>query len=374
MKETSGKRNAKVEAGNSEARGASISPAVSDERMDAAALAHLPEHLAAAVKKRWKCYRKELKGCKKKFSEKGVHQFRVETRRLLSLIELLAPFLLPDRVNKIRACLKRHLDIFDDLRDTHVQFLLTRKWCQRFPEASAFEGHLRKREKWVHRQTLKDIKKVKIKRLARLIGASRKDLKALIETTRTPALRDSRSAPQDHSIAPRGNALLAKGTPGTLLLREVDSAFQRTSELRARVDPAKTKTIHCTRVAFKRFRYMVETLAAFLKIVPPGKLASMHRYQTLMGEVQDLEVLIRAFEKFDRKKKLQEPTRSLSANGESGRPHRKSFRDELLRRRQRFIERYLTRADELDTFWPSFTQKRIRSDRKPVPADIESHR
>jgi len=357
MKETSGKGNLVVESGSLERPAVLIAPGSWSDGDQTAALARLPEHLATAVRKRWKCYRRELKGCQKKFSEKGVHQFRVETRRLLSLIELLAPFLPVARVNKIRVCLKRHLDTFDNLRDAHVQLSLTRKWCNRFAEASALEEYLKKREKRVHRQTLKDVKRLKTKPLARLINACRKDLKDLMASARTPLLRYSGTATAGHSRSSSLATRFPPAAPGALLLGAVGSAFQHTSDLRARIDPAKTKTIHRTRVAFKRFRYMVETLSAFLPIASPGRLASMRRYQTLMGDVQDLEVLMQSFENFVRKKKLDAGKLALSKNGRTGEQQGKSFRDELLRRRQRLIGRYLTRAGQLDTFWPSLHQK-----------------
>ena len=73
------------------------------------------------LKKHWKRYRRALKRCQQSFSEKAIHASRVETRRLLATIELLAGFLPAARVRKLRRALKRHLDTFDDLRDTQVQ-------------------------------------------------------------------------------------------------------------------------------------------------------------------------------------------------------------------------------------------------------------
>src|SRR5258708_2576008 len=80
-------------------------------------------YLEASLKALWKRYRKDLERCQDKFSEKAVHDSRVATRRLLSLVELLRPFLAQGRLNKVRRALKRHLDTFSDLRDTQVQLL-----------------------------------------------------------------------------------------------------------------------------------------------------------------------------------------------------------------------------------------------------------
>src|ERR1035437_10571147 len=59
-------------------------------------------YLACSLKKQWKRYRKELKRCQNKFSEKAIHAFRVETRRLLSTLELLGGFLPARRVERVQ--------------------------------------------------------------------------------------------------------------------------------------------------------------------------------------------------------------------------------------------------------------------------------
>ncbi len=300
---------------------------------------NLPQHLTATLKNRWKCYRKQLKRCQKKFSEKAVHQFRVESRRLLSLLELTAAFLPAERVEKIRRCLKRHLDTFGDLRDTHVQLQLMKKLCRDYPEAKAFESYLRKREKRVDRRTRKDVQRVKTKPLARLIAACRDDLENRLDLL---AFEVSPRLPAGPSARPpRRGASAALSNPGQVLLDAADQAFRRTLELKGLIDPERTKTIHCTRVAFKKFRYMVETLSAFLPVARPGQLAAMHRYHTLLGDIQDLVVLIQAFDKFDAKKgsKIKQ------------RPG-KDFHETLLRRRHQLIARYLSRSNQLSSFWP----------------------
>lgn len=295
----------------------------------------LPEHLAAALKKRWKCYRKELKRCQKKFSEKAVHQFRVESRRLLSLIELSAAFLPAGRVEKIRRCLKRHLDTFDDLRDIHVQLQLIKKLTKEFPEAAVFESYLRKREKRVDRRTQKDVRGVKTKPLAKLISVCREDLERCLPAMLRAGFPGSGFARLSSRAA----------EPAALLVQSVDLAFQRTLKLKDRIDPERPKTIHCTRIAFKKFRYMVEMLCGFLPVFRPGQMAAMHRYQTLMGDVQDRVVLIGAFDKFRAKKELKtDHAAALSP---------KNFRDALIQSRDRLITRYLDRANQLCSFWPA---------------------
>src|ERR1035438_6403881 len=74
--------------------------------------------LARSLKRHWKRYREQMKRCHRKWSSGGIHAFRAETRRLLSTVELLGGFLPARQVEKARRLLKRHLDVFADLRDT----------------------------------------------------------------------------------------------------------------------------------------------------------------------------------------------------------------------------------------------------------------
>src|SRR2546428_453465 len=58
---------------------------------------HSLRHLDQALRCQWRRYRKALERCQTRSSEKAVHDSRVATRRLLSLVELLQPFLSPGR-------------------------------------------------------------------------------------------------------------------------------------------------------------------------------------------------------------------------------------------------------------------------------------
>jgi len=270
--------------------------------------------LTGSLKQEWKRYRKGLKRCQLKFSEKAVHGFRVEARRLSSILELLAPFLTPGRFQKAQALLKEHLNTFDDLRDTQVQLTAVGKLLRAFPMAESFQEYLEKREARFSRQTRKKIDRVKTRRLGKLLLDCRQDVKSWCAKARHPQAN-------------------------VLLLRSISRAFTRVLSLKRRIRPKDTDTIHCTRVAFKRLRYMVETLADFLPGANPQLFEAMRRYQTMMGDVQDAEVLRRSFDRFLEKKKPEPPT---------ARP----LRQELLARRQFLIQVFLDASDQLLDFWP----------------------
>jgi len=270
--------------------------------------------LAGSLKKQWKCYRKELKRCQKKFSTKAIHDFRVEGRRLLSSAELLGGFVSAGRLRDIQCALKKNLDLFDDLRDTQVQLPAVAGLLRLHPSARSFHSHLRKCEERFAKKTRKRLRRVRTRRLARLVSGYRKAVEARL-----------------------AGCSVQKAT--STLVRCVESAFRRTRRLRAEIDPSDTDTIHGTRVAFKKFRYMMEALAGYLPGVTVSYLERLHAYQTKMGEVQDAQVLVDALDKFLGKKEIE----TAGAN---------RFRDELLRRRRRLIRQYLSAADQLSEFWP----------------------
>jgi inorganic triphosphatase YgiF len=95
-------------------------------------------HLGDSLHTQWLRYRKRLKRCQERFSEDAVHDVRVETRRLLSTIALLGAFIPERDIKKVRRALKRHLDTFDQLRDTQVQLGYVGRMAGTFPDAHAF--------------------------------------------------------------------------------------------------------------------------------------------------------------------------------------------------------------------------------------------
>jgi len=272
------------------------------------------KHLADSLETQWRRYRRRLQRCQERFSEEAVHDSRVETRRLLATVDLSGAFLPDDDLRKARRALKRHLNTFNQLRDTQVQLVYVERMTRAFPAARAFRNWLRKRESVFARQTRKAIKQVRIKRLGRRIARLEEQLRRCRKRT------------------PRASAF-------ETAWRAMDQAFARVARLCRRVAAADSATIHRTRVAFKRFRYMVEALSPLLPAVNDQHRHAMRGYQSMMGDIQDLEVLLATLEEFVRGKKIaDQPARQL--------------REELLRRRQWLIQVYLNAAGKLRDFWP----------------------
>ena len=272
------------------------------------------EQLTVALKTQWKRYRKQLKRCQKEFSEQVVHESRVATRRLLSTVELLAALVGDHRIKKARCALKRHLDAFDDLRDNQVQLLYLGKMRRAFPSARPLHEYLQLRAARLTTGTRRRIQRIKTRRMGQLIARCKAEL-------RRP---DQRRA--------------AHQSPARLI-RAVKVAFARVRRFQERIDPENSTTIHRLRIAFKKFRYMVESLAAFLPVATEKRRAAMQHYQTMMGEIQDIEVLLATLVRFLKKQELAPESVWR-------------FRDELLRRRRWLIRCFLNSADDLREFEP----------------------
>jgi CHAD domain-containing protein len=282
--------------------------------------AELAAHLLDRIKLMRRRYRKRLARCQEEFSEASVHDLRIETRRTLALLDLLRALHFEDSLRKTRKIFKKRLDAFDELRDTQVQLLLLKPLRRDFPEAREFDLVLRRREKRLIGELRREIKRMKHIRLERRIKALEKQV------------RQSAGAKSPE----RTRALAAAA------LRET---FNYVAVLRRRVRRSHTETIHRMRVAFKRFRYVSELLQPLFPRLTLKQLRQMQAYQGLMGNIQDMEVLIAAVKQAVQLALLPE---------QAVRP----LLGELMRRRRGLIDAYMAAADHLFEFEPEkFTGK-----------------
>jgi CHAD domain-containing protein len=292
--------------------------------------AALATHLAESMGKMRRRYRKRLARCQEKFSEGAVHDLRIETRRMLAMLDLLDALRVRDSLKKTRKEFKKRLDAFDELRDTHVQLSLLKPLCRDFPESREFNLLLLGREKDLISQLHHDIEAVKQARLERRLKALEKEL-------RKSAKAKSRKA------------------GGSLAAAALSETFARVVLLRRMVRRNNTKTIHQMRVAFKRFRYMSELLQTMLPRLTKKRLRRMQEYQSMMGNIQDMEVLLAGL-----KQAAAEQCVTDAAM--------RNLRSELRGRRRRLIGVFMDAIDGLFDFDPDTFARRPREKRKPVPA------
>ncbi|MFZ0827102.1 MAG: CHAD domain-containing protein [Verrucomicrobiia bacterium] len=284
------------------------------------------KHLGDSLSTQWQRYRKRLKRCQKHFSEEAVHASRVETRRLLATIELLGAFLPEHDLRKARRALKHHLESFGELRDTQVQLVYVGRMAGTFPDAHAFYDWLRDRKARFIRETRKAVKHIQTRRLGRRLAMFEKEIRH-----------------QRKEITRERAFIIAQ--------RAMNQAFARVARLCRQVQAGDTRTIHRTRIAFKRFRYMVQALAPLLPAVTPDHRRAMRGYQCMMGDIQDMEVLLAALDKFVQKE---------GVNARSARRLKK----ELVRWRRMLIRIYLNAAGRLERFWPPPELRQPKQKRK----------
>lgn len=276
--------------------------------------ARLAVHLAGSVRTARRRFRKRLERCRKHASESAVHELRVETRRLLALLDLLESLHLEGSLKKLRKEFKKRLDDFDELRDTQVQLRLLRPLWDQFPEAQNLRTILRAGEQELISRLGRRIKDTKNARLSRRL----KEIERRLEQSAGAAARDA---------------------SGAVAADAARMVFARVASLRRRARRNAPSTLHRMRVAFKRYRYLNELLQPFLPQLTDDRLERMRLYQGAAGEIQDLEVLL------DRLAALAGERRLRVSEI-------KNLRRELQLRRRLAVEAFLSGIDELNDFRP----------------------
>jgi len=267
-----------------------------------------------AFKLAWRSYRRAFKRCQKKSSRAAVHQMRVDTRRLLAFVDLFDPLLAGDAADRISVLLKQPFKASGRLRDAQVMLCDVERQLGRFPDAKCFKKELQREEKRLGRQLERKLRRTKLKPLKNRVDTLRKELRAAV-----------RQAEERHRLWVR-------------LLESVDRAFANVVARRRSIVPAEPHATHPTRIAFKKFRYMVERLRPWLSHPPAGSAGRLRGHQKLTGDIQDCETLLAALDKFMREEKSE--ARRL-----------RQFRVAVKRDHALFLARYLRRADELLSFW-----------------------
>jgi CHAD domain-containing protein len=286
--------------------------------------------LLDSLHERWRTFRAELKRCQKKPSEEAVHDLRVAMRRLISMLDLLASIYPEGNLWKARRRLKKQLNKFGPLRDAQVQVLSIENMLPSFPELHEFYAYLVKREGKLVQRLDVEVKRVKTGKVKRAIGAATQQIQRLLDT---PAKQRKRR---------------------TAAIRTVDTAFNTVVQRKLAINPSDSAAIHRMRVAFKKFRYMVESLAPMLDGVTRKRLKAMNAFQSSMGDIQDAEVLLTHATAFARKRGRESETPLARAL------------EELARRRTMLCESFLKSADTLFTFWQPMSSRR-RLDAVPEP-------
>lgn len=270
----------------------------------------------ASFDERWDDYRKRFKAARRDVSEETVHDLRVSARRFLALLGIMRSLEKRPRVKKVRRFVKKQLDQLDQLHDAQVMLQEITERAASLHELDAFCQYLARRTKRLERKAHKRIR------------ASRpSELKPMVKRIRGVA--------EKHSEAP---ALLDR------LSGAVDEAHAATVEAFAALNPEDPATIHRVRIAFKKFRYMIETIRPLLPGYPEGYLERMHEYQDAMGRIRDTTVLVDSLEKYEQK---SSKSHGPEAHTFDAAPAKLIYEQRLTD----LIRSYMERKDEFNMFW-----------------------
>jgi len=280
---------------------------VTPETEDNSSTFLINQFLLDALDERWKNYRAELKRCRTEFSNEAVHDLRASARRILAFIQLMNYISPRPRLQKLSRAFKDQLDEFDQLRDTQVILADVSETLQQLPQLHEFEVYLQDVEKGLLKTLRKKLKVIDLFDVSKRIRRLHSSLKGESDN----------------------NLILP-------ILQAVDDAFLLTKQRQNWINPAAATTIHRVRLGFKTFRYMVEIVHPLVNDFPSENLKLMHEYQSLMGEIQDVEVIMQA---------LAESPLSISTfDPEPVRHYYERCHAEA-------ISAYLEVKDQLDTFW-----------------------
>ena len=285
--------------------------------------------LMRAVEGRWHRVAAELHRNRRRCTEPGIHDLRVATRRLLAAVDL-ADAVLPGEVGPgCRRVLRRCLRSFSSLRDCHVRILTLRGLSRRFTVCRPMLREAGVLEKELIRNAGRVIVRFDTAAFEREISAIALALASLEDT---PA-RTSAAA--------------------TVLAGVAAKKYLRVEARERKLTAGTTKTIHRLRVAFKDYRYAMEALRPVFPAVGKTHLKAMNAFQDMMGEIQDIEMLIAAVGKFAVTRGASFPASVLN------------LQRHLAGRRLALVGSFMKRAEAVTQFWPHGSSRVSQASRPP---------
>lgn len=269
-----------------------------------------------AVEQHWDKYRKQFKSGRREISEESIHDLRVAAREFQALLRILQALDPHPRVKKIRRFLGKQLDRLNEVHDAQVMLQEADRRMESLPQLGPFRDYLQAGAGKLASAARKYIRKSKPS-----------DLKKRVKRVRKVARKHS----DDEQLVEH-------------LLQVVDAAYAKTNEALTELNAADPATIHRVRIAFKEFRYMIETIRPFLPDYPESYPDRMHDYQDAMGKVRDTTVFLN---------KLKEFEQDLQQRGQGQAPAFDSNPVELFyqKRLDEVIQAYFQREEEFSSFW-----------------------
>lgn len=282
--------------------------------MVAAPSTDVGEVVIRTLEERWRVLRKAIDATREKPAARRVHDLRIALRRMSSIVALVEEIVDGRAERRLRKRVDRLLKMLGDLRDTHVQRKSIAAMCRRVPALGGLLERLEKRERERQREVERKLRKL--------------DINALQVTFEEVAA--------ETLLALSSSSLLERHRQ--TLFEAVNRRFSRLIDRRRELDVADLETMHAMRLAFKKFRYMVEVLQPVLVGLGKAQFDSMQAFQTMMGDVSDLDGLNRRLTGW----------RSKHHNGAGDLV---AAQDDIGRRLLQKTDTLVAAADEIYGFW-----------------------
>ena len=231
--------------------------------------------MRAALRLRWRKYRKGLARCRRGASEEAVHDLRIESRRLLATLDALAGLIPQRTLLAATRAIKKRTNGLGRLRDVQVQRAAIHDLSQQLTGLAGLGKRLAKEER---------------RRIARTVRRLRRHTSHGVEDALSGVRRALRRPP------PRSMT-----TAGRPLVPALTAACIAVEEQFAAIDPAQPRTIHQARKELRRFRYLAEVFEPVVPAITQRYLDHLQELQGEMGRIQDATVLNATVDRYLRK-------------------------------------------------------------------------
>lgn len=210
------------------------------------------------------------------FAPDPVHDFRVSIRRYKALIYMLRALFDVAYLDELESLLKMQLKSFSKLRDTQVQILRLEKSVYRHPSLYTFLVFLRNKEQdYIN----------KAKSLTRTLDSSDVEGLTAFTSMELKSLMTKNNVYIQNLLIPLANSLI----------NVIDMINQ--------VDKSNLNSIHSVRIAFKKFRYILEIQSEILSLTQDD-FKTLKQFQDIMGLIQDNSVFTNNLQNFAKKQKI----------------------------------------------------------------------
>ena len=271
--------------------------------------------LSQALEERRQHFFRQLARIRRRPTEPAIHDFRVALRRLIAALDLAGAVNPGCRITGVRRILRKALKQFNALRDVHIGLLAMKGLSRTAPAVRTYVGSLRSRERVLLGRCMTYVRSMEVQVIERECAAVQQGL--LVMSTE-PAF--------EAAALPMVKGFLAE-------------AFAKALHLKLAVTASDPASIHRLRVAFKKVRYAAEILAPLLPWMTRSRRKWMQSYQTMMGDVQDVEVMIAGVGRFAARQSMRNRVSVLP------------LQQELARQKRERVDAFMRRAGELDGFW-----------------------